>query len=135
MDPLRKGYIMSERIFILDDDETTLTIIKNILESNRLKVSTFSSPNKLIDKLKIKVPRLILLDIMMPDIDGLSLCKEIRKLDGYGEIPIVILSSKISAMHKREAFQVGASGFITKPFTARELVFAIKTYMDLPKII
>ena len=125
---------MNEDIYILDDDKPTLEIIENILKSNRFKVRTFSSPSSLIDRLGVKVPKLLILDILMPEINGLKLCEKLRAMEGLEDVPIVILSSKVSGSDKKEAFRSGANGFITKPFNARELVFAIKTYINLPKI-
>lgn len=122
---------MSSLVFVLDDDIATLTIIEEILSSSDFKVKKFLDSNSLFEALKISKPSLVILDIMMPNVDGIHVCEKLKSFPNVASTPIVMLSAKVSDNSKKLAFSVGASGFITKPFTARELVSAVRTYIEL----
>ncbi len=125
---------MARRVFVLDDDLTTLNIIEEILCAADFKVKKFLDSNSLFEALKTHNPSLVILDIMMPNVDGIHVCEKLKTFPNVASVPIVMLSAKVSDNSKKGAFSAGASGFITKPFTARELVAAVKTYIELYNI-
>lgn len=70
----------------------------------------------------------------MPEMDGVEVCRRMRDMDNMRDKPIVMFSAKLSAIDKKESFDAGADGFITKPFNARGFIAGIKTYLELSRI-
>ena len=84
---------MKKLIYIADDEENILNIVKMFLESNGYNVKTFTTGDSLFDEFKKKNPDLIILDIMMPGTDGLTICNKIRNISS---VPIILLTAKDS---------------------------------------
>jgi two-component system phosphate regulon response regulator PhoB len=80
------------------------------------------------------VPHLFVLDVMLPGINGIDLCKSIRKHELVREIPILVLSAKGSARDKRSTFEAGATDYVTKPFSPKELVLRVRRLCGDPVI-
>lgn len=122
-----------KKLYIVDDDEAVLEIVNAILSPAGYETVMFASATQFLKKLDGAKPDLFIFDIMMPEIDGITLCRKIKN-SAHSEVPVVMFSAKMSPLDKQESFNAGASGFITKPFTARELVCGIKTYLELLSI-
>ncbi len=115
---------MTAKIFLVDDDLDFQKYVKDLLGDNGYVVTTAtqgSTAIKLIDK---TLPDLILLDLTLPDMDGESVCKEIRK--DYPDIPIIILTAKNSTTDKVRGLNIGADDYVTKPIVSDELLARIK---------
>ncbi len=118
-----------ERILIIDDEMNIVELLKYNLEANGYKVIyaltgkeglTYSLQNK---------PDLILLDIMLPEVDGFDICKEIKKNNDTENIPIIMLTAKSEEFDKILGLELGADDYITKPFSVRELLARIKVVL------
>ncbi|WP_353093546.1 response regulator transcription factor [Tissierella praeacuta] len=118
-----------ETILIIDDEEDLVRIITDILEVNGYNVLTAYNGFDGIEMSR-KKPDLIILDIMMPDIDGFSVCNLIR--DNVG-CPILFLSAKDSEKDKIKGFAIGGDDYITKPFSLKELVSRVKAHLRREK--
>ena len=108
------------RILAVDDVVSILKAIKAALHSN-YKVHTISRPESVLDFLELRKPDLILLDYLMPVYNGFDLIPMIRKLPGYENTPIIMLTSSRTVDHIKEAISLGACDFIVKPFKDNEL--------------
>jgi len=115
---------MTFKILIIDDDPYILRLFETILQ-NDFEVITVSDSHSSIDVFKQTSPDLILLDIMMPKVDGLEILSKIREIDQY--IPIIMLSAKSQTEDKVTALSKGADDYITKPFKRQELLARIKS--------
>ena len=116
-------------ILAVDDELDMLELIKNILKKNNHKVDVYQKPLD-IDYSKLNKYDLILLDVMMPDVDGISFCKEIRsKVD----CPILFLTAKAMEEDIVEGLLIGGDDYITKPFGAAELVARIEAHLRREK--
>lgn len=121
------GTIMSkELIFAVEDEANIQQLIKYNLEANGYKVITFDTGEQLIEECKSNVPNLFILDIMLPGIDGLEVCRQLRQNLRTKSIPVIILTAKNEEFDKVLGLELGADDYITKPFSVRELVARVK---------
>lgn len=121
---------MSEkrRIMAVDDDPINLFLLNEFLESD-YDIKLISSGEEALDELVSFKPEIILLDIMMPDMDGYQVCSEIRKIPDNDNMKILFLSAKQSLNDRLHGYECGADDFITKPFNHDELLAKIKIFL------
>jgi two-component system, OmpR family, alkaline phosphatase synthesis response regulator PhoP len=118
-----------EKILIVDDEENIVELIKFNLEKNGYKVLTAVNGIDGLKLAKIEVPQLILLDLMLPGMDGYDVCKEIRKDNSISTIPVIMLTAKGDEFDKILGLELGADDYMTKPFSVRELLARIKAVL------
>jgi len=121
-------------IFVVDDNTVNLVTADETL-SDWYNVITLSSASIMFDFLKKTIPDLILLDIMMPGIDGFEALKRLRVDDRYAGIPVMFLTGKNDASTEALGFEMGVIDFITKPFSGPVLLNRIKTHLHIEDII
>jgi len=114
-------------IFVIDDEKNIQDLIKLYLEKEGYRVSLFKDASSIISEVDRLKPDLIVLDIMMPCIDGLELCKELREKH---DIPIIFVSARDEEFDRILGLELGADDYLTKPFSPREL----KVNIDVLKI-
>ena len=105
-----------KKILLADDEEDIKTVIKLYLESKGYDVVTSYDGLDTLDKVKAEKPDLILLDIMMPVINGFEVCKQLKADENTSDIPIVMLSAASHAYSVEQAIEAGAVDYIMKPF-------------------
>ncbi|MBF8982377.1 response regulator transcription factor [Lutibacter sp. B2] len=115
-----------KHIFVVDDEVNIRELIKKYLEKEGYKVTLFSNGEQVFSELERLKPHLIVLDIMMPGIDGLELCKKIRT---KSDLPIIFVSARDEEFDKILGLELGADDYLSKPFSPRELVIRIKTIL------
>ena len=111
-------------IYIADEEVKIQDLIKMFLKKEGYEVETFSDGKLLLEAFRRKSPDMILLDIMMPKLDGLEVCTEIRK---DSEVPIIIISAKDTEGDKIAGLMLGSDDYMTKPFSPVELVLRVKS--------
>lgn len=117
---------MAKKILIVDDEKDLVEILTFRLEAAGYDVVSAQNGQEGLEKAKSEKPDLVLLDVMMPKMDGYQVCRAL-KLDGkYKKVPIIILTAKVEEGDKRTGETVGADGYITKPFDSGELLAKIK---------
>jgi len=121
------------KILVVDDEKAIVDILKFNLEREGFEVVTAGDGEEGIDKFRLDQPDLILLDIMMPKIDGLQACKTIRH---ESNVPIIMITARAEEVDKVLGLEFGADDYVTKPFGVRELIARVKsnlrrTTMDL----
>ncbi|GGE83065.1 response regulator YycF [Priestia taiwanensis] len=114
---------MNKKILVVDDEKPIADILKFNLEKEGYDITCVYDGQEAIDKVKEVQPDLILLDIMLPQKDGLEVCREVRK---SFEIPIIMLTAKDSELDKVLGLEMGADDYVTKPFSTRELLARVK---------
>jgi two-component system response regulator VicR len=121
---------MSSKIMVVDDEPDTVGLVTLVLESEGHEVMPAYNGKDALDMLNDTKPDLILLDIMMPDIDGWDVYRSIRENSETKDIPVVMLTAKAQSIDKMIGLHViGADGYITKPFGRRELVNGVKKHL------
>jgi DNA-binding response OmpR family regulator len=120
---------MPKKILIVDDDQDTVRMVKLMLDKQGYSVVTATDGEKAISLTQIEQPDLILLDIMMPDVDGYEVTKKLRNEPSTSHIPIIMFTAKTQLEDKLLAFDVGADDFISKPSQPKELFAHIKAVL------
>ncbi|HOJ09987.1 MAG TPA: response regulator transcription factor [Clostridiales bacterium] len=118
-----------ELIYVLEDEEHIQQLIKYNLEANGYEVVGFQNGESLLKQIETSLPGLFILDIMLPGIDGLEVCKSIRRDQKLGTIPIIMLTAKSEELDKVLGLELGADDYITKPFSVRELTARVKALL------
>ncbi|MDT8718144.1 response regulator transcription factor [Clostridium sp. 19966] len=118
-----------EKILVVDDEEHILELIKFNLESNGYKVITATNGLDAIKFAKAEIPHLMLLDLMLPGMDGYDVCKEIKRDSSIANMPIIMITAKGEELDKILGLELGADDYITKPFSLRELKARVKAVL------
>ena len=118
-----------EKILVVDDEEHIQELIRFNLEKSGYKVICADNGIDAIKLAKDQLPQLMLLDLMLPGMDGLDVCKEIRKDSNLSNMPIIMITAKGEEIDKIIGLELGADDYITKPFSVRELVARIKAIL------
>ena len=115
-----------ELIFAVEDEVHIQQLVKYNLESSGYRVITFDSGENLLNEVKTTVPDLFILDIMLPGIDGLEICRQLRSNSKTKNVPIIMLTARNEEFDKVLGLELGADDYIAKPFSVRELVARVK---------
>ncbi len=118
-------------ILVVDDVAKNLEVIGNILSLEDYQISVAGDGQKAWTIIQRISPDLILLDIMMPTLDGYTLCRRIKALEDKKDIPIIFVTAKSSSDDLVKGFEVGAVDYVTKPFNAAELLARVRTHIAL----
>jgi two-component system, OmpR family, KDP operon response regulator KdpE len=111
------------RILLVDDEPSILKTMAPLLRSRGYQVEAAATGREAIERFEQDPPHLVILDLMLPDIDGLEVCRRIR---ARGETPIIILSAREAERVKVEALDLGADDYVTKPFGPEELLARVR---------
>lgn len=117
------------QILIVDDEEHIQELIKFNLEKNGYKAFCVDNGLDAIKVAKEEIPDLILLDLMLPGMDGYDVCKQIRNDSSLSNIPIIMITAKGEEFDKILGLELGADDYITKPFSIRELMARVKAIL------
>lgn len=115
-----------KHIFVVDDEKRIRDLIEMYLKKEGYRVSTFERAKEVMESFCSEHPDLLVLDIMMEGMDGLDLCKEIRKIS---EVPIIFVSARSDELDRILGLELGADDYLAKPFSPRELMVRIKTIL------
>ncbi|MBN1327224.1 MAG: response regulator [Candidatus Cloacimonetes bacterium] len=121
------------KILVIDDSNINIRIVKRILEDNNHQVFSLTNGNDAFDVMIKEGIELVLMDVMMPDIDGFTLCKMFKQNQELKDIPVIFLTSRVDNESLVESFKIGGQDYITKPFRSGELIARINTQLELKK--
>ena len=126
---------MSEPVvLVVDDSPTVRKIVQLTLQRERIRVVTAGDGLTALAAVADEQPDLILLDIMLPRMDGYNICQVIRKNMAYRDLPIIMLSGKDGLFDKMRGKLAGSTEYMTKPFDSIELAQTVKRYLDSPAV-
>ncbi|MDI6751360.1 MAG: response regulator [bacterium] len=117
---------MAKKILIVDDDQDIVEILKALLETEGYDVIEAFDGKEGIDKAYQHMPHLILLDIMMPVLDGWQVCQRLKACKKTSNIPITIITAKAEQEDRNRAKKEGADDYITKPFQPEDLILRVQ---------
>ena len=121
---------MPKRILVVDDDENILSLERTILEQKGFDVTTAGGGGEALKLLADQAFDLVLLDVMMPAVDGFTVCRKIKEDPRLKEIPVIFLTAKGGGEALAEGFESGAIMYINKPFTANKLLTIVNTMLE-----
>lgn len=120
---------MKPTVLVVDDEPDALELIGFNLKAAGFDVVTAADGTEALKKTRAKLPSLIVLDLMLPEIDGLEVCKILRRDYTTSGIPIIMLTAKASEVDRILGLELGADDYLTKPFSPRELVLRVKNLL------
>lgn len=118
-----------QMVYCVEDDDGIRELIAYAIKSSGLEVCEFPNGAEFEAALQKQIPDLALLDIMLPDKDGIEILKELRSNDATKYLPVIILTAKNSELDKVKGLNLGADDYITKPFSVLELISRIKAVL------
>jgi DNA-binding response OmpR family regulator len=124
---------IKKTVFVVEDEADIASLIKFNLESAGYTVKRFDRAEPALLHAMTSPPALFLLDIMLPGVDGLELCKRVRGTESLARVPIIFVSAKISEEDRLMGFDTGADDYVTKPFSPRELVARVDAVLRRSK--
>ena len=121
---------LKSRILVVDDEPDTLELIEFNLRSAGYDISTAEDGAEAIRKARQVAPDLIILDVMLPELDGLEVCKLLRADPATSRIPILMLTAKAAEVDRILGLELGAKDYVTKPFSPRELLLRVRNLLS-----
>ena len=121
---------MAKRILVVDDDENILSLERTILEQKGFEVTTAAGGKEALRVLAEQPFDLVLLDVMMPEVDGFTVCRKIKEDARLKDLPVIFLTAKGGGEALAEGFESGAIMYINKPFTANKLLTIVNTMLE-----
>jgi DNA-binding response OmpR family regulator len=116
---------MSETILIVDDEQRIIDLAKMYIEQDGYTVESTTDGLDAYNRIITNPPALVVLDLMLPSMDGLEICRRVR---AQSDIPIIMLTARSDDIDKIVGLELGADDYLTKPFNPRELMARIKSY-------
>jgi two-component system alkaline phosphatase synthesis response regulator PhoP len=117
---------MNKMILVVEDDKDVVELLRHYLEKENFAVKDVSNGFTGLKKAKAESFDLIILDIMLPEMDGLEVCRELRSDPNTSSIPVIMLTAKTEETDKIVGLELGADDYVTKPFSPKELVARVK---------
>ena len=121
---------MGKRILVVDDDENILNLERTILEQRGFEVTAALGGEQALELLAQNSFDLVLLDVMMPEVDGFTVCRKIKEDARLKDLPVIFLTAKGGGEALAEGFESGAVMYINKPFTAHKLLTIVNTMLE-----
>ena len=119
------------RILVVDDVVQNLQVVGTMLRNEGYDVMPAGSGPQALERVRVRVPDLILLDLMMPEMDGLEVCRRLKSDSLTRQIPIIFLTASNEIEHLVKGFEAGAVDYVTKPFNGAELLARVRTHLEL----
>ncbi|MBN2780673.1 MAG: response regulator transcription factor [Candidatus Marinimicrobia bacterium] len=120
---------MNELIAVVDDEKSILELTSIHLKKSGFQVAAFSSANEYLEFIKTTTPDVTILDLMLPDMDGMDMCKFLRRDSKFDTMSIIILSGRIDESDTILGLELGADDYVKKPFSPKELAVRVKTVL------
>jgi two-component system phosphate regulon response regulator PhoB len=114
------------KILVVDDEPDAVELLKFNLKASGYEVATAADGDEALKKARALLPALIILDLMLPEVDGLEVCKILRRDPRVSSIPIIMLTAKAAEIDRVLGLELGADDYVTKPFSPRELMLRVK---------
>jgi len=117
---------MSKTILIVDDEAYIVTSLEYVMQSAGFEVAVAYDGEEALQKVAETVPALVILDLMMPKLDGFEVCEKIRENPLWKDVRIIILTAKGRDIERKKGMSLGADDYMTKPFSTRDILNRVK---------
>lgn len=118
-----------KRILVVDDEQSIQELVRFNLEKAGFLVECLADGLNALEQIKLNPPDLLVLDLMLPGMDGLDICRNIRQMEKTKFLPVLILTARAGEVDRVVGLEIGADDYLTKPFSPRELVARVKTIL------
>ena len=125
---------MSARILIVDDTPANIQMLMAILKPQGYQLSVATNGRQALEVIEKVGPDLILMDVMMPDVDGYEACQQIKASARWRDLPVIFLTAKTDTADIVRGFDVGAVDYVGKPFNGHELLARVSTHLALQRL-
>ncbi len=119
----------SHRIAVVEDDADILEILEYTLQREGYTVDAYARGDSALAGIQRQVPDLVLLDLMLPGVDGLEICRQLKRAPETTELPIIMLTARSEETDRVVGLELGADDYVTKPFSSREVILRIKAVL------
>lgn len=123
---------MKPLVLLVDDEPNLRDLLRQMLELGGYEVVEAEDGLDAINQLKQKTPNIMILDVMMPNLDGVTLCKKLRATTRFADLPIIMLSGKTQYQAVQEGLAAGANLYLCKPITVDELIQSVRGLLAVP---
>jgi two-component system alkaline phosphatase synthesis response regulator PhoP len=120
---------MSKKILIVEDERDVVKLLRYNLEKEGFRVATVADGSLALAEMRREEPDLVILDLMLPGMDGLEVCRQVRRHDKYSSVPILMLTARSEEADRVVGLELGADDYVTKPFSMRELVARVRALL------
>ena len=120
---------MGKKILIVEDEHDLIRLLKYNLEKEGFKVNYTTEGSLALAEIRRDEPDLVILDLMLPGVDGLEICRQVRRTERYAAIPILMLTARGEEADRVVGLEIGADDYVTKPFSMRELIARIRALL------
>ncbi len=117
---------MNKKILIIEDEQQIGALLKDYFEQSGFETHTMQTGAKAVETIKKLVPDAVILDLMLPDTDGLEICRQVRR---FSNLPILMVTAKVEEVDRLIGLEMGADDYICKPFSPREVVARVKAVL------
>jgi len=125
---------MKSKILVVDDEPDAVELVEFNLKSAGYEVVSAQDGEEALKKARSLLPSLIILDLMLPEVDGIEVCKILRRDPKTSAIPIIMLTAKAAEVDRVLGLELGADDYVTKPFSPRELVLRVKKLLRVKQV-
>ena len=129
-----RSRIMAHTVLVVDDDPLTQRVLQHYLDRAGYQMLSATSGSDAIKLARSELPQLIILDVMMPDMDGWTVLKRIKKAEATKAIPVILLSANAELMAKEESLRSGATFLLVKPISAEQLLSLVRRLVPGPEL-
>lgn len=126
---------MSQSILIVDDESYIVTSLSYVMKNAGFAVDSAADGEEALEKIKANAPDLVILDIMMPKLDGFEVCKAIRANPDWNSVRIIMLTAKGRDSEREKGLQLGADDYLTKPFSTRDILQRAKDVLQEARVV
>jgi CheY-like chemotaxis protein len=122
--------MVQKKILLVDDQNTVLMMERVMLREAGYQIVTAKNGAEAVQKAVAERPNLILLDVVMPEMDGFAVCKNLRSREETKAVPIILCSTRGESTNVQAGYDAGCNDYVTKPFNSVELLEKIQRYLD-----
>lgn len=115
-----------QRILVVDDDTRLVRLVREVLSAAGYEVLTRAEGADAVEAVAVEQPALVVLDIILKDVDGYHVCRQVRE---FSDVPIIMLTAKVTESDMLDGFECGADDYITKPFSSKELLARVRAVL------
>ncbi|HVT59234.1 MAG TPA: response regulator [Thermoanaerobaculia bacterium] len=122
------------KIYVVDDSVSVRKAIERMLAPQGLQVSSFSSGREALTRIAAATPDLVICDLVLPDVDGFEICREVREMAGVATVPLLLISGIVDDEMRQQAVALGCGEILKKPFSGEELVARVAGLLAAPPL-